>query len=226
MGKITILDTTLKDPITHMGECAGIAYDSDTSDQEKNYKRGLTCVRDHHYRMLEFCDVHMKIEGYSARMVRELMRHVGDGLTVIQRSTRYVNESGFEYYIPPKIAAIQEALTVYQDTMEAISDGYAKLKEMGFKNEDAANVLPLGMSTTLAMKKNARCLSDMAQVRLCNRALLEYREFMRDLIQALKDYSDEWDVLADEIFKCKCDIYGYCTEKMGCGKYPKRVDTQ
>ncbi len=62
------------------------------------------------------------------------------------------------------------------------------------------------------------------QVRLCNRAYIEYRQLMKDIIQSLRDYSPEWDTLADEIFKCKCDVYGYCTEKFGCGKYPKREE--
>lgn len=225
MGKVTILEETCKNPLELMGRCAGIAYNSDTSDYEKNVRRGLQCVRDQHGRMLEFCDVFMELKGYSTRVIREFMRHVSDGLTVIQRSTRYVNEKGFEYYIPPKIAADETAKAIYDKIMQDIQIGYEQLKQLGFKNEDVGNVLPLGIHTVLAVKKNARCLSDMSRVRLCNRALLEYRELMRDIIQALRDYSEEWNQLANEIFACKCDVSGYCTEKMTCGRKPKKEDT-
>lgn len=222
MGKVTIMSQTLKQPLSFIGECAGPAYGSDTSNPKKNYKRGLTCVKDGHGRMLEFCDVFLKIEGYSARVMREFMRHVGDGLTAIQRSTRYCNEADFEYYTPPYIE--KNLKDDYDKIMGRIQDAYYDLIECGVSKEDAANILPLGMNTVVVMKKNARCLSDMAQVRLCNRAYIEYRQLMKDIIQALRDYSPEWDTLADEIFKCKCDIYGYCTEKFGCGKYPKREE--
>ena len=222
MGKVTIMSQTPKNPITLMGECAGPAYGSDTSNPEKNYKRGLTCVKDSHGRMLEFCDVFLKIEGYSARVMREFMRHVGDGLTAIQRSTRYCNETNFEYYTPPYIE--KNLKDDYDKIMLRIQDAYFDLIECGASKEDAANILPLGMNTIVVTKKNARCLSDMAQVRLCNRAYIEYRQLMKDIIQSLRDYSPEWDTLADEIFKCKCDVYGYCTEKFGCGKYPKREE--
>ena len=60
---VTILPQTLKQPLSFMGECAGPAYGSDTSNPEKkNYRRGLTCVKDGHGRMLEFCDVFLKLK--------------------------------------------------------------------------------------------------------------------------------------------------------------------
>lgn len=222
MGKVTILPQTIKNPITFMGECAGPAYGSDVSNPEKNYKRGLACVKDGHGRMLEFCDVFLKIEGYSTRVMREFMRHVGDGLTAIQRSTRYCDESNFSYYTPPYIE--MHFKDDYDEIMQYIQKAYLDLIEHGVSKEDAANILPLGMETVVVTKKNARCLSDMSQVRLCNRAYIEYIQLMKDIIQGLRDYSSEWNTLSNEIFKCKCDIYGFCSEKFGCGKYPKRQD--
>lgn len=222
MGKVTIMPATVKQPLSFMGECAGPAYGSDTSSPEKNYKRGLTCVKDGHGRLLEFCDVFLKIEGYSARVMREFMRHVGDGLTAIQRSTRYCSEENFEYYTPPYIEKNLELKSNYDKIMNHIQEAYSELVTNGVAKEDAANILPLGMTTMVVMKKNARCLSDMAQVRLCNRAYVEYRQLMKDIIQALRAYSPEWNTLADEIFKCKCDRVGFCEEKFSCGRYPKK----
>lgn len=65
MGKITILEETIKNPITLAGKMAGVAYGSDITNKEKNYKRGLTCITDGHYRVLEFAEVYFTLEGYS-----------------------------------------------------------------------------------------------------------------------------------------------------------------
>lgn len=231
MGKVTILDYTTKTPLQLMGAAAGFAYNSDTTNPEKNRKRGLQCVKDGHGRMLEYPDVYFNAEGYSCRMARELFRHVGDGLTVVQRSTRYVDEQttadsslAVNHYTPPLIEKNPDAADVYYETMKNITDTYRYMINLGISKEDAANILPLGLETQFCMKKNARNLYDMAGVRLCSRALLEYRQFMRDLERQLRDYSEEWNILCDIIFKPKCERMGYCDESMSCGRYPKKED--
>lgn len=221
MGKVRILEQTIKNPLTFMGECAGIAYDSDTSDSGKNSRRGLNCVNAGHGRMWEFCDVFVEIDGYSVRFARELMRHVGDGLTCIQRSTRYVNETGFDFYTPDSIEKDKYCESIYFNAMYDIELAYHKLIGEGIPKEDAANLLPLGMNTTLVMKHNARTWIQMAEVRLCNRTLKEYRDFMKEFMKELRDYSDEWKIVVDNFFICKCDKTGACDEEYSCGKYPK-----
>ena len=221
---VTILSETIKNPLSFMGQCAGIAYDSDTTDPEKNYKRGKQCVLDGHYRMLEFCDVFMEIDGYSIRVMREFMRSVGDGLTVIQRSTRYCKESNSEIYEPKSIANDFTAHTIFTDTFNYIMSGYEQLLNLGISKEDASNLLPLGLHTKLAIKKNARNLSDMSAQRLCSRALKEYRDLMKDIINALSSYSEEWKELCKMVMKCKCDKVGWCEEEFSCGKYLKKQD--
>ena len=64
----------------------------------------------------------------------------------------------------------------------------------------------------------------MTEQRLCNRALLEYREFMRGFLKELSSYSEEWKELCDLVMKCKCDKIGWCEEKFSCGKYPKKEE--
>ena len=46
---------------------------------------------------------------------------------------------------------------------------------------------------------------------------------MNDVVNALKDYSPEWNELAEQIFMPKCEALGFCNEKFSCGKYPKKV---
>ena len=45
MGKILVQNYTTKNPISMIGEEAGICWGADTSDINKNYKRGLECLR-------------------------------------------------------------------------------------------------------------------------------------------------------------------------------------
>lgn len=225
MGTVKILEQTNKQPLSFMGQCAGIAYSSDTADQEKNYKRGLSCVLDGHYRMLEFCDIYFELDGYSIRVIREFMRHVGDGLTVIQRSTRYCDEGKSKYYTPPAIQKNEELSYLYNNTISYSLAVYEHLiDKCGVKKEDAANLLPLGLNTTLAVKHNARTMMNMAEQRLCNRTYIEFRQLMRDFIEALSNYSEEWHILCSKIMKCKCDKVSWCEEHMSCGKYPKKQD--
>lgn len=221
MGKIYILESTVKNPISKIGTMAGICYDSDTDDKEKNYKRGLNCINSQHFRTLEFVTVDMLIEGYSARVIREYMRHVGGGLSVLQASTRYINEGEFGFITPPSIGNNPEAYQEYIDCMNRIKAAYKYLEELNIPKEDIANVLPLGMETKLVDHKNLRNLMDMSHKRLCMRALWEYRKLMADMMKALSEYSDEWREVVELLFKPQCEVLGRCPEAKGCGRYAK-----
>ena len=83
-------------------------------------------------------------------------------------------------------------------------------------------LLPLGMETKVVLRTNLRNLIDMAHQRLCTRAYWEYRQLMRDIMDELKIYSEEWAYLVKHYFVPKCDEVGYCTEKMSCGRKSKR----
>lgn len=223
MGKIVIQNETIKNPITFMGKQAGIAYHSNIEDEQKNYKRGLQCIKDGHYRMLEFCDIYFTMENYSNRVIREFFRHVGDGLTAIQESTRYVDFSkGFDYIIPPSIEKDEIGKQIYENTMKTITDAINHLMEKGVPKEDAQMLIPLGASTKVAIKKNMRNIVDMSRVRMCNRAYWEYRNIMTDLKRELSEYSEEWKTLCDMLLYAKCEPNKICLEKFSCGKYPQK----
>ena len=89
-------DTTIY-PIQTIGKYAGTCWGSDTSDPEKNIARAIDCIEHGHGRVSEFGDVYMTIEGYSARVMRELYTHIGGAPTRLQESTRYVKYDGFDY---------------------------------------------------------------------------------------------------------------------------------
>lgn len=223
MGKIIIQDFTYKYPITMIGTEASVCYGSDISDPEKNYKRGIQCLKDGHGRTWEFPDVYMILDEYSARVIREWYTHIGGAPTRLQASTRYINyQKGFDYFTPPSIENHPGAKEVYDDMMNYIKQGLQKLEAFGIPKEDSANGLPLGMETRVVCKHNFRNLADMSHQRECSRAYHEYRKLFKELCNALREYSEEWKYLVDNYFMPKCDIYGYCTEKSSCGRKGKK----
>lgn len=227
MGKIILLPETTKNPITLMGKRAGVCWGADITDDEKNYKRGLDCIKSMHGRVLEYVNVEMILDGYSARVIREWYTHLGGAPTRLQASTRYIDYKSFPYITPKKIADNPDAKLLYEETMQTIGDMCQKLeKELGVPREDAALLLPLGMATKVVDKRNLRNLMDMSRNRMCSRAYWEFRELFDDIIEELSNYSSEWATVCKLLFMPKCSYLGYCPEKYSCGRMPKERPTQ
>lgn len=222
MGKITILAETTKNPITLIGERAGICWGADITNLEKNYKRGLDCIVSNHGRTMEYVNVELIIDGYSARVIREWYTHLGGSPTRLQASTRYINYNDFAYVTPHKIENNEEARKLYDETMKTITEAAKKLEEMGIHREDSAMLLPLGMETKIVDKRNLRNLIDMSKQRMCTRAYWEYRELFGDILKALQEYSEEWAYIVDTQMMPKCEALGYCPERYSCGRKPKK----
>lgn len=220
-GNVIILSETTDEPLTLAGQLCGICWGADTTNHERNYKRGLDCLRSGHGRVLEFPQIYMKISGYSARFIRELYTHLAGSPTRLQASTRYVDYNDFDFIVPPKIEKNDEANNIYTDIMQNIGAAAQYMeKELKIPREDAAMILPLGMESTIVMRTNLRMMIDMAKQRKCIRAYHEFRRFFQDFEDALKIYSDEWWYLIEEehIFKAKCEYLHYCPEHYSCGK--------
>jgi len=223
MGKVLILPQTTKQPITLIGQMAGVCYGADVTDDAKNYKRGWDCITSGHGRTLEFPDVYMEMDGYSARVIREWYTHIGGAPTRLQASTRYIDYGRFEYVVPPSMQKDSMAKDIYESCMAHIQAEIRSLEQLyAIPKEDAAMLLPLGMTTRIVDKRNLRNLIDMSRQRMCNRAYWEFRDLFRDLNIALTNYSEEWARLVSKTMHPKCMEYGYCPEKHGCGKYPGR----
>ena len=219
---IKIQPYTTKNPISMIGEEAGICYGVNTDDEIKNYQRGLDCLRSGHGRTFEFPDVYLTISGYSARVMREWYTHIGGMPTRLQASTRYINyQNGFKYVIPETINKNPDALQAYEKTMTDIVKGLKYLEEIGIPKEDSAMLLPLGMETKVVCKHNLRNLIDMSHQRMCQRAYREYRELFNELCETLSAYSEEWKYIVSNYFVPKCEITGFCVEKKSCHRKPK-----
>lgn len=226
MGMVTILPETTKYPITLIGKCAGVCWGADTTDDAKNYRRGMDCLESGHGRTFEFPDVYMVLDGYSARVMREWYTHIGGAPTRLQASTRYIDYGEFEYVTPDSIDWTAERKAVYDAAMREIRGAVATLETLGVPREDAAMLLPLGMTTRVVDKRNLRNLIDMSRQRMCNRAYWEFRQLFDDISMALEAYSEEWAWIVNTQFYPKCEAVGYCPEKRGCGRMPKKENAE
>lgn len=228
MGTVTVQNHTTVNPICLMGEEAGICWGADISDDNTNYKRGLSCLKSEHLRVAEFPQVYLILDGYSARVIRELYTHIGGAPTRLQASTRYIDyiSDGFDYVVPETIKSDPFKNMRYKETMKSILTGLSILQREKTSKEDLANLLPLGMTTKIVLRTNARNLIDMSHQRMCKRAYWEFRELFQDICNALSQYSEEWATLIKNYFKPKCEVYGYCPELNTCKQKPnkKQID--
>lgn len=221
MGTITILQTTTKNPITLMGERAGVCVGADISDLTANYKRGKDCIESGHGRVMEYVNIEAVIDGYSARVIREWYTHIGGAPTRLQASTRYINYGDFDYVVPASVKETTQRESHYRNAMTTIMATVEFLERIGVPREDAAMLLPLGMTTRIVDKRNMRNVVDMSRQRECGRAYWEFQQLFRDYKSALADYSDEWQWVVKNMMHPKCFEVGYCTERKSCGRMPK-----
>ena len=138
---VKIQDYTTLNPLQMIGKEAGICWNAPTDSIKANKRRAIDCIKSNHGRVIEFPDVYMIIEGYSARVIREFYTHIGGSPTRLQASTRYIDCNGFNYVHPPMCDEVRER---YEEAMHAINIAYGELISLGMKKEDAANILPLG----------------------------------------------------------------------------------
>ena len=228
MGKVIILPETTKDPISLIGRRAGVCWGADITDASKNYKRGLDCIKCNHGRTLEYVNIEMILDGYSAKVIREYYTHLSGSPTRLQASTRYIDYSkgeGFNYITPHTVEKNNLAKTEWDNLMKTINCTiYKFINEYNIPVEDATNMLPLAYSTKIVDKRNLRSFIDMSRQRECSRAYWEYREMFNDIKKALADISDEWKYLIDTQFMPKCEYLGYCPERYSCGRKSKKED--
>lgn len=226
-GRVIILSETTDEPIEMMGRFAGECWGANTKDHEKNFNRGIDCLKSGHGRVMEYPQIYLILDGWSARVLREVMRHNGGDPTYLQASTRYINYQDFSYVTPPAIEKNEKARVAYNDLMASMQSTLKFLEQdCGIKREDAGMILPLGMTTKVVMRTNLRMLYDMAKVRKCTRAYWEFRELFKEIEEALCIYSDEWKYLIEDykIFRRKCEWDGGCTETNSCGFMPKKKE--
>jgi thymidylate synthase (FAD) len=189
-----------------------------------------------HESPLEHASFTFGIEGVSRAFLAQITRHRIASYSV--KSQRYVNESMFDFVIPPEIENSPEAKEIYIQSMKNAQQDYDKLsailkekhaqrlikegmeEKKAYKtaekiaNEDARFVLPNACETKMIVTMNVRSLLNFFKHRCCNRAQWEIRDVADQMLsEVLK--------VAPELFSKagpSC-AFGACSEgSMSCGK--------
>ncbi len=163
------------------------------------------------------------VQGVSRALTHQLVRHRIASYS--QQSQRYVDESDFEYVLPPAIARVPEAREKFEQFMALAGQTYTDLKTIlqehgrGKKaNEDARFVLPQASESKIVVSMNCRSLLHFFELRCCERAQWEIRKMAWKMLDLLRV---ELPVIYASAGP-RCERLGYCPEgeKFTCGKKP------
>ncbi len=242
MSKVTLLAHT-PDPERTVAAAAKLCYSSSgvselleglTDEKAAKFVEMLSDLG--HESPLEHVSFTFGIEGVSRALLAQITRHRIASYSV--KSQRYVTEGSFEYITPPEIAAVPEALEIFEKTMKADQEAYdkiaeilkAKHKENLISNgkdeksaektaektaiEDARFVLPNACETKMVVTMNTRSLLNFFRHRCYTRAQWEIRDVANQMLALVLQ-------VAPNLFKKagpSC-VAGACPEgKMTCGK--------
>ena len=217
--KVALLSYT-PDPEKAVARAARLCY-SDKSiselDQDMTAAEAAKMVRMlyslGHLSPFEHVSFQFGVEGVSRVLTHQLVRHRLASYS--QKSQRYVSERGFEFIIPPSVAAVPEAAARFRQVMGQLREAYAELAAAGIPKEDARFVLPNACETKIMVSMNARSLLHFFELRCCERAQWEIRRLANAMLIEVRR-------VAPTIFAragSPCVSLGICREgKMSCGR--------
>jgi len=194
-------------------------------DKEKQAGFVARILASGHESPIEHVSFTFAVAGVSRALSHQLVRHRIASYS--QQSQRYVDAAGFDYVLPPQIAAVPEARERFEAAMEAAGAAYAAIQDIlarhgrGAKaNEDARFVLPNACETRIVATMNCRSLLHFFELRCCTRAQWEIRAMADAMLAHCRE-------VLPVIFAgagARCERLGYCPEdeRFTCGRYPRR----
>ena len=138
----------------------------------------------HNYMTVRFTDI-------SIGMTRESNRH--RAFSISERSTRYVDESGGNFIIPPHKNTSEHVETIYDDDQNKYAmtiynkacqsiDTYKVLREKNdWKKQDARQFLPLGINTEVVYTGNLKAWKNFFKLRTHKSCHWEIKHISRQL---------------------------------------------
>lgn len=195
--------------------------------QEKQADFVARILASGHESPVEHVSFTFAVAGVSRALSHQLVRHRIASYS--QQSQRYVDAAGFDYVLPPQIAAIPEAKERFEAAMEQAGAAYAELQEIltrhgrGAKaNEDARFVLPNACETKIVVTMNCRSLLHFFELRCCLRAQWEIRALALSMLGLCRQALPVIFAAAG----ARCERLGYCPEdeRFSCGRYPRLAE--
>ncbi len=177
---------------------------------------------------VEHVSLSFAIEGVSRACTHQLVRHRIASYS--QQSQRYVDETDFDYIVPPAIARNEAAMERFEACMATIAEAYQDLKTIledagraAKAKEDARFVLPQAAESKIVVTMNCRSLLHFFALRCCSRAQWEVRAMAKEMLTLSREALPELFSTAG----ARCEQLGYCPEgeRFTCGKYPLRASS-
>ena len=139
-------------------------------------------IKEGHESIIEHASITFKIDGISRACSHQLVRHRIASYS--QESQRYVDMSEPEFVVPPSILESDDdfALSLWQATLDYMTDVYQRLREKGIRKEDARYLLPNATKTTIIVTMNFRALRNFFEVRCDKAAQWEIRELAMQML--------------------------------------------
>lgn len=138
-----------------------------------------------HFSVLEHASATFRIKGGSRSFTHQLVRHRLASYT--QQSQRYIDESNFQYVIPPTIEDNPEAKKIFISFMEEAKKVYRKLRQLKVKGEDARFVLPNAVFSEIVITANFREWRHIFELRGDKKAQWEIRNMAVQCLKILKE---------------------------------------
>ena len=159
-------------------------------------------IKTGHTSVLEHAVATFRVEGGSRAFTHQLVRHRIASFT--QQSQRYVEESGFNYVIPPSIEKKDEARRIFLALIEHSKEAYKKLLDLGVKKEDARFVLPNAVCSEIVITANFREWRHIFELRGHPSAQWEIRKMAVEILKILKKEAPSvfFDFEVDEERNC------------------------
>lgn len=131
----------------------------------------------------EFVDYVFEIEMVTRSFTHQLVRTRAGAYA--QESQRTVDVRDHFVIRPEGIEPGSEAHRIWAEAATRAKEFYSQLVDMGIPVQDARDILPTGISTSIKAKFDLRTLHMMAQVRLCTRTQGMYQEVFRKMRAAV-----------------------------------------
>lgn len=142
----------------------------------------------------EFVDYVFKISGVPRSFTHQLVRtRTG---SYAQESQRTVDVRNHEADIPAEA----------KDIIEVVTDLYGRFIDEGMQVQEAREMLPIGIHTSIIAKFNLRTIHDMALVRLCTRTAGVYQKVFREMKRLICEIHP-W---AEDFIQVSCAWNGVC----------------
>jgi thymidylate synthase (FAD) len=171
--------------IEEAGRTCYLSLDRMVEGSEKNFIRNS--IKRGHFSIIEHASASFRIRGASRAFTHQLVRHRIASFS--QQSQRYVNESEFNYVVPPDIAADKEAGEIFNAFIETSRQTYSVLIAKGIKKEDARFVLPNALESEIVFSANFRELRLMFQLRLKKSAQWEIRRVCAEMLGIMQKHA-------------------------------------